>query len=94
MLRWPKQEFLPSMPPVDKYGALSVRAITARRCPDSEDSDANFTPTELRSADATSASFPVGEPALVLLRIRTTMSVTCAAQTTGRVGAPARSEVA
>ncbi|TWU40590.1 hypothetical protein Poly41_14230 [Novipirellula artificiosorum] len=38
---------------VDEAGALSVRAISACRCPDCEDTDASFTPTELRSADAT-----------------------------------------
>ena len=38
--------------PVDETGALSVRAVSARRCPDSEDTDASFTPTELRSVDA------------------------------------------
>ncbi len=41
--------------PVDEAGALSVRAISARRCPYSEDTDASFTPTELRSVDEAGA---------------------------------------
>lgn len=42
--------------PVDEAGALSVKAISARRCPDSEDTEASFAPTELRSVDAISSA--------------------------------------
>ena len=44
-----------------------MRAVSARRCPDSEVTDASFTPTELRSADEAEASLGALELASVCL---------------------------
>lgn len=33
-----------------------MKAISTRRCPDSEDTDASFTPTELHAVDATAVA--------------------------------------
>ncbi len=53
--------------PVDEAGTLSVRAVSARRCPNSDDADASFAPTELRSVDAADASLGTLELASVCL---------------------------
>jgi hypothetical protein len=38
--------------PDDETGATWQRTASARRCPDSEDTDASFTPPEVPSVDA------------------------------------------